>query len=408
MRLDQLGEVARGKSRHRPRNDPRLFGGPYPFIQTADIMAADPYIMTYSQTLSEFGLAQSRLWPADTLCITIAGANTARTAILKFRACFPDSVIGFRPDPRKANIYFIKYALDLMRERFLSVTRGATQDNLSLDKLLAFPISTPPPEIQRRIGGILAAYDDLIECNRRRVGILNEIARRIFEEFVTSRIGTLPIPGDRLQERNIPKGWRFDRLTDLATIIMGQSPPSETYNSVGRGIPFHQGVTDFDGFFHKNRLFVDEADRLRIAEAGDVLFSVRAPVARISLALNRMVLGRGLAAIRPTPAIRNFVHTHLRGTFPQIDMFGNGAIYKAATKNDVHNIPIVWPGDQRVRELEHHLEPIWSAIRVFYLSNIDLHAARDLVVAKMICGQVDSSQRPGTMADDPSDQVAAE
>jgi type I restriction enzyme, S subunit len=97
MRLDELGEVARGKSRHRPRNDPRLFGGAYPFIQTADIMAANPYIVGHNQTLSKFGLAQSRLWPPDTLCITIAGANTAKTAILKIEACFPDSIIGFRP-----------------------------------------------------------------------------------------------------------------------------------------------------------------------------------------------------------------------------------------------------------------------------------------------------------------------
>jgi type I restriction enzyme S subunit len=142
-KLDDLGFVGRGKSRHRPRNDARLYGGPYPFIQTADIMAADPYITTYSQTYSEFGLQQSKMWPPDTLCMTIAGANTARTAILKIEACFPDSVVGFIPDKTKADIRFVKYSLDLMRHRFLSVSRGATQDNLSLDKLLSFPIVAP-------------------------------------------------------------------------------------------------------------------------------------------------------------------------------------------------------------------------------------------------------------------------
>lgn len=89
-------------------------------------MAADPYIVTYNHTLSEFGLAQSRLWPANTLCITIAGANTARTAILKIGACFPDSIIGFRPTREKSNIHFVKYSLDLMKNRFLAITRGAT------------------------------------------------------------------------------------------------------------------------------------------------------------------------------------------------------------------------------------------------------------------------------------------
>src|ERR1022692_2513587 len=71
-RLDELGFVGRGKSRHRPRNDSRLYGGPYPFIQTAEIMGADPYITSYSQTYTELGLQQSKLWPPNTLCITIA------------------------------------------------------------------------------------------------------------------------------------------------------------------------------------------------------------------------------------------------------------------------------------------------------------------------------------------------
>ena len=143
-RLDELGFVGRGRSRHRPRNDSRLYGGPYPFIQTTEIMGADPYIISYSQTYTEFGLQQSKLWPPNTLCITIAGANTAVTAILKFEACFPDSIIGFVPDEKKADLHFVKYSLDLMKNKFLAVTRGATQDNLSLDKLLSFPLAPPP------------------------------------------------------------------------------------------------------------------------------------------------------------------------------------------------------------------------------------------------------------------------
>jgi type I restriction enzyme S subunit len=154
-RLDELGLVARGKSRHRPRNEARLYGGPYPFVQTAEVMSADPYITSYSQTYSEFGLQQSKIWPPDTLCMTIAGANTAKTAILKIKACFPDSIVGFIPDKSKADIHFVKYSLDLMRDRFLSVSRGATQDNLSLEKLLSFLIPAPGVGEQRRIGAIL-------------------------------------------------------------------------------------------------------------------------------------------------------------------------------------------------------------------------------------------------------------
>ena len=92
--LANLGELGRGKSKHRPRNAPQLFGGPYPFIQTAEVKAAGRIIREYSQTYSERGLEQSKLWPEGTLCITIA-ANIAETAFLGFDGCFPDSVVGF-------------------------------------------------------------------------------------------------------------------------------------------------------------------------------------------------------------------------------------------------------------------------------------------------------------------------
>jgi type I restriction enzyme S subunit len=216
-RLDELGFVGRGKSRHRPRNDARLYGGPYPFIQTADIMAADPYITTYSKTYSDFGIQQSKMWPANTLCITIAGANTAKTAILRFDACFPDSVVGFIPDSNKSDIHFIKYSLDLMRHRFLAVSRGATQDNLSLDKLLSFPILVPELDEQRRIAGILSAYDELIENSQQRIKILETMARALYREwFVHFRFpGHESVPRVPSALGEIPQGWEVKKLGDI-------------------------------------------------------------------------------------------------------------------------------------------------------------------------------------------------
>ena len=99
FRLDDLGFVGRGRSRHRPRDDESLYGGVYPFFQTGDIKAATLYLTEYSQTYNEKGLAQSRLWQPGTVCITIA-ANIAETAILGIPGCFPDSVVGFVPDAR--------------------------------------------------------------------------------------------------------------------------------------------------------------------------------------------------------------------------------------------------------------------------------------------------------------------
>ena len=107
MKLPQLGELNRGVSKHRPRNDPRLLGGAYPLIQTGDVSNSGLYILSYSSAYSELGLEQSRLWRSGTLCITIA-ANIAQTSILTFDACFPDSVVGFVPN-NKTNSVFVHY-----------------------------------------------------------------------------------------------------------------------------------------------------------------------------------------------------------------------------------------------------------------------------------------------------------
>lgn len=164
--LDELRYISRGRSRHRPRDAAHLYGGPHPFVQTGDVKHAGLYMTEYTQTYSEDGLAQSHMWPAGTLCITIA-ANIADTAILGFDACFPDSVIGFIPDDKKADARFIKYLFDaLLQRQYRQFTQGAAQDNLSQAKLLSLKFSIPGITEQKQIADVLSTYDDLIENNR--------------------------------------------------------------------------------------------------------------------------------------------------------------------------------------------------------------------------------------------------
>lgn len=213
-KLDELGFVGRGKSRHRPRDAAFLYGGPYPFFQTGDIKAANFHLTKYSQTYSEEGLAQSKLWKPGTLCITIA-ANIAESAILGVEGCFPDSVVGFIADSDKADVRFIKYYMEILKLQMQSVSRGTTQDNLSLDKLLTFDFRIPPLPVQRRIADILSAYDDLIENNTRRIKILEEMAQAIYREwFVNFRF-----PGhERLRATGsaaLPQGWRSEKAKEI-------------------------------------------------------------------------------------------------------------------------------------------------------------------------------------------------
>ena len=154
-----LDEVAlafgRGKSKHRPRNDPRLYGGSVPFIQTGDIRSAFHIITEYTQTYSDFGLKQSKLWPKGTLCITIA-ANIAETGVLGFDACFPDSVIGFVANPEKTSAAYVEYLLSSFKSKLKSKSTGCAQDNINLGTFERLRLPFPPVDQQ---AGIVAVLD---------------------------------------------------------------------------------------------------------------------------------------------------------------------------------------------------------------------------------------------------------
>lgn len=162
--LPELGDLDRGRSRHRPRNDKRLFGGPYPFVQTGEVRQADRFLTSYGETYSDFGLAQSRLWPAGTVCITIA-ANIAETAILALDACFPDSVVGFLPDNDRSNASYVEFFLRTAREELAAFAPATAQKNINLDTLAAIRLPMAPlveqAEIVHRIETAFAWIDRL-------------------------------------------------------------------------------------------------------------------------------------------------------------------------------------------------------------------------------------------------------
>ncbi len=139
--LGELGSLERGISKHRPRNDPSLMDGPYPFIQTGDVAGCRGRITTFSATYSDKGLAQSRLWPAGTLCITIA-ANIAKTGILDFDACFPDSVVGFQAR-NPAIITYVQCWMSFLQGHIEKMAPESAQKNINLEILRGLSVPVP-------------------------------------------------------------------------------------------------------------------------------------------------------------------------------------------------------------------------------------------------------------------------
>jgi type I restriction enzyme, S subunit len=186
--MPQLGELNRGKSKHRPRNAPQLLGGPYPFVQTGDVKRSGGWIRSHSQTYSELGLAQSRLWPAGTLCITIA-ANIAETGILTYPACFPDSVVGFTFEGDPAAVRFVDFFFRTAKEEISRFAPATAQKNINLEILSEVAVPIPPlneqhrlvVEVERRLS-VIDELEAAVEANLKREERLRQaILKRAFE-----------------------------------------------------------------------------------------------------------------------------------------------------------------------------------------------------------------------------------
>ncbi|MDN5275240.1 MAG: restriction endonuclease subunit [Candidatus Saccharibacteria bacterium] len=185
-------DFGRGKSKHRPRNDKILYGGRYPFIQTGDVRGSEHVIIKYKQTYNDLGLAQSKLWPKGTICITIA-ANIAETGVLNFDACFPDSVIGITVNPNETINDYVEYLLQAFKTKLQSMGKGSAQDNINLSTFENQTFPFPGIEKQRaivdRLNKLLHQAVALESTYRRKLTEFNMMKQSMLNEaFLESAV----------------------------------------------------------------------------------------------------------------------------------------------------------------------------------------------------------------------------
>jgi type I restriction enzyme S subunit len=178
-------DFGRGKSKHRPRNDDSLYGGDYPFIQTGDVRNCEHVIEKYSKTYNEKGLAQSKLWPKGTICITIA-ANIAETGILDFESCFPDSVVGVVIDPKITTIRYVEYLLQSFKTILKTKGQGAAQDNINMGTFknmqFPFPCVEEQTEIVRSLDNLMTSVQQLERIYADKRITLDELKKSILQK----------------------------------------------------------------------------------------------------------------------------------------------------------------------------------------------------------------------------------
>ena len=179
--LSELGELNRGVSKARPRNSPELLGGPYPLIQTGEVANAKTYITSFNSTYSEKGLAQSKMWPKGTLCITIA-ANIAQSSILTFDACFPDSVVGFI-SRNMTNELFIHYWFSFFQKILDEQAPQVAQKNINLKILSELNVIVPPLSLQNRFAAFVEHVDQQKQTVQQSLEKLELMKKALMQEY---------------------------------------------------------------------------------------------------------------------------------------------------------------------------------------------------------------------------------
>ena len=297
---------------------------------------------------------------------------------------FESHLIRVRLDKAKANPLFYYYLFASPYSGISTIVQQCAQAGIRGSQLAELPVLCPPPEIQRGIADVLSAYDEVMENNRRRMELLEESARLLYREWFVR----LRFPGHEHTRitNGLPEGWEKKSLGELADVTMGQSPESKFYNESGEGLPFHQGVADFGDRFVTNRIFTTALNR--IAEAGDILCSVRAPVGRLNLTLDKIVIGRGLAALRSRTGNQSLLFYQLRSHFFKEDLIGAGAIFASVTKTEFQNQKLLMPINRLVQAFEEISHPVDKQLRVLHLQNQKLRAARDLMLPRMMTGKI--------------------
>lgn len=292
------------------------------------------------------------------------------------------------------------------RQLVVSTATGSTVKHTSPDRILAFEFELPPIDEQKSIAGLLTTLDDRILLLRETNTLLEQIAQTIFKSWFVDfdpvrakQEGRKPegmdeetaaLFPDSFEESDlgmVPRGWGYSSVGESFILTMGQSPPGDTYNQIGDGLPFYQGRTDFGFRFPSQRVFCTAPSRM--AGKGDTLVSVRAPVGDVNMAMEECCLGRGVAGIRHPEGLQSFAFYSTRGLRDRFDLFDSeGTVFGSINKKDFQALPIIHPPSAVLHAFEDIASPIDLRIIVnegVIRTLIDL---RDTLLPRLISGKL--------------------
>jgi len=329
--LEELALVERGKFSMRPRNDPKYYGGNIPFVQTGDVTAAKTYLKSFTQTLNEDGLKVSRLFPKNSILMTIA-ANIGDTAIATFDVACPDSVVAIQSYKEKSDYFWLKLILETCKSDLDAKATQNAQKNINLQILRPLLIRTPPLCEQTKIANILSTWIKAINVTEKLIENSQAQKKALMQQLLTGE--------KRL--KGFKNEWHEKYLFEIAKITMGSSPKSEAYNTNNIGLPLLQGNADIKNRLSQPRIYTSQITKECFL--GDILMSVRAPVGEIAKSVHHACIGRGISSIKANENIfQEYLHQWLLWFEPKWQSLSQGSTFDSVNSNDIKKLKLLIP-----------------------------------------------------------------
>ena len=400
--LSELGTFSRGKSKHRPRNDARLFeGGKYPLVQTGDVKAANLYITKNDSYYNDFGLKQSKLWPAGTLCITIA-ANIAETAILSYPMCFPDSIVGFNANPEKSSELFVYYFFEYIKKEIQKSASGSIQDNINIDYLSKMRIKVPEKDYQDKIVEVLSSIDKKILLNNQINQELEAMAKTLYDywfvqfDFPDQNGKPYKSSGGKMVynpelKREIPEGWGVDSLWNIANfyngLAMQKYRPDTNEDDYFPVIKIREMMNGFSKDTEKARLDIPTE---AVVERGDILFSWSATLEVIIWGKERGALNQHIFKVTSDTYPKSFIYFELKSYLKVFKAIAElrKTTMGHITQDHLKQAKIVVPPIELISKLDAKLQPIMLKQQILENQNQELIQLRDWLLPMLMNGQV--------------------
>lgn len=399
--LNKLGEFKRGKSKHRPRNDQKLFeGGTYPLIQTGEIKAANLLIKSHNAAYNEEGLKQSKMWPAGTLAITIA-ANIAETGILAYPMCFPDSCVGFIADKEKTSELFMHYVFTYIKRSIQSSAVGSIQDNINIEMLTALNFKIPKKPIQDLIVDLLSAIDYKIELNNDINTELENLAKTIYNywfvqfDFPNDEGKPYKTSGGEMEwneelKREIPKGWRAKSLYDIATYTNGLAMQKHRPKGEER-LPVIKIKEMNEGYSAATEYARPDFENDYLIKEGDILFSWSASLNIMIWADKIGALNQHIFKVTSETYPRYYFYHQISNYLNHFKLMAENrkTTMGHITIDHLKESRIVVPNDNLIIEkCGEIIEPLLDLIVKNRMTNIELIKLRDFLLPMLMNGQV--------------------